>query len=50
VSTWLGPPFMNSQMTDFALVGKCAGRGASGCSWRAAGFTPAVLSAAKAPA
>ena len=37
MSTWLGPPFMNSQMTDLALAGKCGGRGASGLARRGAG-------------
>src|SRR5215207_2011641 len=27
---WLGPPFMNSQMTDLARAGKCGARGAIG--------------------
>src|SRR5207247_9164128 len=31
-SRWLGPPSMNSQMTDFARVGKCGGRGDRGLS------------------
>src|SRR5579884_673267 len=30
VSTWLGPPFMNSQMTALAFAGKCGGFGARG--------------------
>src|SRR5256885_13442456 len=29
-SRWLGPPSMNSQITDLARAGKCGGRGASG--------------------
>ena len=29
-SMWLGPPSMNSQMTDLALGGKCGGLGAIG--------------------
>src|SRR5438105_4508755 len=30
VSTWLGPPYMNRKMHDFALAAKCGDLGASG--------------------
>src|SRR5579862_3723976 len=36
---WLGPPFMNSQIRDLALAGKCPGRALSG----SAGSSPAAL-------
>src|SRR5258706_2483097 len=32
VSTWLGPPSMNSQMTDFAVGAKCGGLARKGSS------------------
>src|SRR5207247_2886453 len=33
VSTWLGPPVMNSEITAFARALKCGGLGAYGFPW-----------------
>src|SRR4051812_22713202 len=47
-STWLGPPSMNSQITDFAVGLKCGGFGFSG-STEAGPAADAPLSASRDP-